>query len=184
MNLIGLSGSLRRRSYNTALLRAAATLTPAGTTLTVATINDIPLFSEDDEALGYPAPVQSLKQLIAASDGLILCTPEYNNSMPGVLKNTLDWLSRPADDIPHIFGGKPVALMGASLGGFGTILSQAAWLAPLRALGVDPWTGGRLLVSRASHAFDAEGQLTDVALREQLRGFLAGFATFADRARN
>jgi NAD(P)H-dependent FMN reductase len=178
IKIIGLSGSLRLHSYNTALLRTAATLVPADVTLTVNTINGIPLFNEDVEAQGYPVAVQELKELIASADGLLLATPEYNNSIPGVLKNTIDWLSRPGDDIPRIFGNKPVALMGASLGGFGTILGQNTWLSCLRALGVNPWTGGRMLVSRASNSFDADWVLTDAALREQLHGFLAGFARF------
>lgn len=152
-------------------------------TLTVNTINGIPLFNEDVEAQGYPIAVQELKELIASADGLLLSTPEYNNSIPGVLKNAIDWLSRPGADLPRIFGHKPVALMGASLGGFGTVLGQNAWLSCLRALGVNPWTGGRMLVSRASQAFDAEGNLSDPALREQLREFLAGFAGFINHTR-
>jgi len=181
--IIGLSGSLREHSFNTALLRAANTMLPEGVTLIVATIHGIPLFNEDDEARGYPLAVQQLKELIASADGLLLSSPEYNNSIPGVLKNAIDWLSRPGVDIPRIFGGKPVALMGASLGGFGTILGQNAWLAPLRALGVNPWTSGRMLVSRANHVFDPAGALTDPALREQLRTFVSGFAGYISENR-
>jgi len=80
---------------------------------------------------------------IAAADGLLLVTPEYNNSIPGVFKNAIDWLSRPPADISRVFGGKPVAIIGASPGGFGTILSQEAWLPVLRTLGTKPWFGGR-----------------------------------------
>ncbi len=178
INILGLSGSLRRGSYNTALLRAATTLLPDGVKLTVTTIHGIPLFNEDDEDDAYPPAAQQLKDLLIAADGLLLCSPEYNNSIPGVLKNAIDWISRPGSDIPRVFGGKPVALMGASLGGFGTILSQNAWLTPLRALGVNPWTGGRLLVSKASQSFDSAGALIDPALRDQLKTFVAGFAGF------
>jgi chromate reductase len=183
IHLIGISGSLRRGSYNTALLRAAATMLPDGVILTVATIQGIPLFDEDIEAREFPAAVQELKDLIASADGLLLSSPEYNNSIPGVLKNTIDWLSRPGADIPRVFGEKPVALMGASLGGFGTILGQNAWLSPLRALGVNPWTNGRLLVSRASKAFDRDGVLIDPELSLQLRTFIAGFAGFITETR-
>ncbi len=178
IHLIGLSGSLRQSSYNTALLRAATTLLPDGVTLTVATIHGIPLFNEDDEVRGYPLAVQQLKELIASADGLLLSSPEYNNSIPGVLKNAIDWLSRPGAEIPRIFGRKPVALMGASLGNFGTILGQNAWLTPLRALGVNPWTSGRLLVPQANHAFDRAGALINPALREEIRIFIAGFTGF------
>src|SRR5690349_393211 len=161
-HLIGLSGSLRSGSYNTALLHAATRFIPEGATLEVATIRDIPLYDGDTEAEeGIPAPVAALKDRIAAADGLLLATPEYNNSLPGVFKNAIDWLSRPASDIGPLFGGKPVAVLGASPGGFGTILAQDAWLPVLRTLGTRPWFEGRLMVSRAQSVFDAEGNLTD-----------------------
>lgn len=89
-----------------------------------------------------------MKEQIAASDGVLLVTPEYNNGMPGVFKNAIDWLSRPPSDIPRLFGDRPFALIGASPGGFGTILAQSGWLPVLRTLGVRHWTGGRMMVSR------------------------------------
>lgn len=174
--IIGLCGSLRRRSYNLGLLEAAAGLMPAGATLEVRTLAGVPLYNADDEAeSGLPAPVVALKEAVAAADGLLLATPEYNNGIPGVFKNGIDWMSRPASDIPRVFGGKPVALIGASPGGFGTILAQDAWLAVLRTLGARPWFEGRLLASRAGGLFDAEGKLSDAATRERLAGFMAGF---------
>jgi len=112
---------------------------------------------------------------------LLLATPEYNNSIPGVLKNAIDWLSRPASDIKRIFGGKPVALMGASAGPFGTILSQNAWISVLRALGTNPWFGGRLFVSRAHTVFDENGKMTDENVRKQLLQFLHGFFEFVHK---
>src|SRR4029079_11220247 len=128
----------------------------ADSRLTVQSIAGIPLFNGDDEAAhGVPDVVSRLKDEIAASDGLLLVTPEYNNSIPGVTKNAIDWLSRPPADIVRVFGGKPVAIIGASPGGFGTILSQTAWLPVFRTLGADLWAGGRLLLSRAGTAFDA-----------------------------
>lgn len=113
-----------------------------------------------------------------ACDGLSLATPEYNNSIPGVFKNAIDWLSRPASDIPQVFGNRPVALIGASPGGFGTVLAQAQWLPVLRALGTRPWFGRRLLVSRAHQVFNPAGELTDDTVRTQWREFLRGFVQF------
>jgi NAD(P)H-dependent FMN reductase len=177
--IIGISGSLRRGSFNSALLRAAAAAVPADVELRIESIRGIPLYDGDEEhASGIPPVVQALKDAIAAADGLLIATPEYNNSVPGVLKNAVDWLTRPANDIPRVFRGKPVALIGASAGGFGTILSQNAWLPVLRTLGTRPWFGGRLLVSRASKVFDGDGALIDAAVNEQLTAFFAGFVEF------
>jgi len=176
--LIGISGSLRQGSFNTALLKAAVDLMPPGEPLTIASIRGIPLYDGDVEAQGIPELVKSLKDTVAASSGVLLVTPEYNNSIPGVFKNAIDWLSRPAADIPRVFGGKPVALIGASPGGFGTILSQNAWLPVLRTLGTKPWFGGRLMVSRAEAVFDEQGKIKDDAVKKQLEKFLQGFIAF------
>jgi chromate reductase, NAD(P)H dehydrogenase (quinone) len=178
--LIGLCGSLRRGSYNAMLLRAAAEAAPAGTTIEIASIREIPPYDGDVEAeQGVPAPVQQLKDLIAASDGVLIVTPEYNNSIPGVLKNAIDWLSRPPADIPKVFRGRPFALMGATPGQGGTLLSQAAWLPVLRTLGTRPWFEGRLQISGAARVFDADGRITDTATSDRLRTFVEGFAAFA-----
>ena len=178
--IVGISGSLRAGSLNSALLRAATTAMPAGATLTSGTIKGIPLYDADVEtAQGLPEAVVALKEQIVAADGLLLVTPEYNNSIPGVFKNAIDWLSRPNSDLARVFGGRPVAVIGASPGGFGTLLAQTAWLPVLKTLGTQTWFGGRLQVSRAGDAFDATGALTDARVREQLRGFLAGFCEFA-----
>ncbi|PWU17022.1 MAG: NADPH-dependent FMN reductase [Verrucomicrobia bacterium] len=177
--IVGLSGSLRTGSFNTALLRAAATLMPEGSELLVKTIHGIPLYDGDLEASsGIPAPVRDLGTAIANADGLLLVTPEYNNSIPGPFKNTIDWLSRIDDDANPVFTGKPVAIIGASPGGFGTLLSQNAWLPVLRTLETLPWFGGRLLASRAAGLFDAQGNLTDESTKKKLREFLAGFTAF------
>ncbi len=182
--LIGISGSLRQGSYNSALLRNAARLMPEGAELVVETIRGIPLYDADVEAAeGIPERVTVLKNAIAAADGLLLATPEYNNSIPGVFKNTIDWLSRPDSDIKRVFGGKPVAVIGASLGGFGTILSQDAWLPVLRTLRAEFWAGGRLMVSRAQTVFDQDGTLADQTIQEQLRKYLEGFTAYARASR-
>ena len=178
--ILGISGSLRAASFNTALLRAAQQAAGDGIELEAATLHGIPLYDGDDEAAnGIPEAVSALKERIVASDGVLLVTPEYNNGVPGVFKNAIDWLSRPANDIARVFGGRPFALVGASPGGFGTILSQDHWLPVLKTLGVDLWAGSKLYVSRAGQAFDANGELVDDKVRAQLAEFVRGFAAFA-----
>ncbi|MBK8162305.1 MAG: NAD(P)H-dependent oxidoreductase [Gammaproteobacteria bacterium] len=177
--IVGIAGSLRSGSYNAALLRAAVDLMPEGSSLEIGSIKGIPLYDGDVEAKdGIPQTVTALKDRIAAGDGLLLVTPEYNNSIPGVFKNAIDWLSRPSSDIPRIFGNRPVAVIGASPGGFGTILAQNAWLPVLRTLGMRPWFGARLQVSRAGSVFGDGGDLADAKTREQLAQFILGFAEF------
>ncbi len=181
--IIGIAGSLRQGSFNAALLRAAATLMPTSSQLDIATIRDIPLYDGDLEAAsGIPPAVAALKERIIAADGLLLASPEYNHSIPGVFKNAIDWLSRPSSDIAQVFGGRPVAVIGASPGGFGTVLAQNAWLPVLRTLGTQPWFGGRLLVSHAGRVFDESGALLDDKVREQLQQFLQGFVAFSRTA--
>jgi len=177
--IVGIAGSLRNDSHNAALLRAAAQLVPEAVTLDIASIRGIPLYDGDVEAAqGLPTAVTELKDRIAAADGLLIATPEYNSSIPGVLKNAMDWLSRPGDDIGRVFGDKPVALTGATPGGRGTVLSQTAWLPVLRALGMRPWFGSALYVAGAHKLFDADGNLVDDPMRERLRKYVAGFANF------
>ena len=183
--IVGIAGSLRRQSFNLHLLRAAQGLMPDGATLDVRTIDGVPLYNADEEsASGLPPAVLALKEAIAGADGLLLATPEYNNGIPGVFKNAIDWLSRPPEDIGRIFGGRPVAVIGASPGNFGTILAQDAWLPVLRTLGTRPWFEGRLMASRAPSLFDASGKLTDEATATRLKTFLQGFAAFAALRKN
>jgi NAD(P)H-dependent FMN reductase len=178
--LIGISGSLRKASFNTALLRAAAELTPAGSTFEIASIRDIPLYDGDlERASGVPAAVAELKDRIASADGLVLATPEYNHGVPGVLKNAVDWLTRPPADIERVWKGRAVALLGATPGRGGTILAQAAWLPTLRTLGTRAWFGPRLAVSSAKSVFDEAGKLVDERVRKELTAFVEGFAAFA-----
>lgn len=183
-HIIGIFGSLRQGSYNSALLRNAAELVPAGCTLEIASIKGIPLYDGDLESQnGIPASVVALKDRVAAADGLLLVTPEYNNSIPGVFKNAIDWMTRPASDIARVFGERPVGLIGATPGGMGTTFSQTAWLPILRTLGTRPFFGKTLYVSGAAKVFDAEGQLTDAALRERLRVYMEQFAAFVASTR-
>lgn len=177
--LIGMAGSLRVGSFNAALLRAATAVMPQGSRLDTADIKGIPLYDGDTEAKqGIPPVVAALKDRIAAADGLLLATPEYNNAIPGVFKNAIDWLSRPPSDIPRVFGNRPVAVIGASPSNFGTILAQDSWLPVLRVLGTQPWFGGRLMVARAGTQFNEQGELVDEKVRDQLQQFMHGFVDF------
>ena len=177
VRILGISGSLRAGSYNTALMRAAQQVAGDDVQFDTATLHGIPLYDGDvEQREGLPPAVVALKERVVASDGVLLCTPEYNNGIPGVFKNGIDWLSRPADDIPRVFGDRPFAVIGASPGGFGTILSQAAWLPVLRTLRARYWSGGRLQVSRANTLMDAEGNLADEKTLQLLREFVEGFA--------
>ena len=177
--IIGISGSLRKGSFNSSLLNAAVELAPDNCKIEIEHISGIPLYNGDIEASeGNPSIVAQLKDRIAGADGLLLATPEYNHSIPGVFKNAIDWLSRPPEDIGRVFGNRPVGIIGASIGTFGTILSQAAWLAVFRALGTRPWFGRTLYVSDASHAFDESVKLIDQITRDRLRSYLAGFYEF------
>lgn len=177
--MLGISGSLRVNSFNTSLLRAAQSVVGEGVTLDAATLHGIPLYDGDEEQQhGTPEAVRALKERILAAEALLLVTPEYNNGIPGVFKNAVDWLSRPTPGMPDVFRDRPVAVIGASPGGFGTILSQSHWLPVLRALGARHWSGGRLLVSRASAIFGADGRLTDDGIIRQLTQFMQAYVQF------
>lgn len=120
-----------------------------------------------------------LKEAFAAADGLLIASPEYNGSLPGVLKNAIDWLSRPPADIARVFRGKPLALLGATPGALATAQVQNAWLPVFRALGCQLWAGGRLGLAGAGGLFDPQGELSDPDSRHALGKFIAGFAEFA-----
>jgi NAD(P)H-dependent FMN reductase len=152
---------------------------PASATLEIESIRGIPLYDGDVEAAhGIPARVAELKDKVAAADALLLVTPEYNNSIPGTFKNAIDWMTRPVADIPRVFTGRPVGVIGASPGNFGTVLSQTAWLPVLRTLGMRPWFRQLLYVGSAGKVFDASGKLADDAIRQRLRKYMEGFVAF------
>ena len=178
--ILGISGSLRKASFNTGLMRAAAENLPDGVAFDTATLHGIPLYDGDvEKESGIPDAVTVLKQKVMAADGVILFTPEYNNSIPGVFKNAIDWMSRPSADIAKVFRGRPFALAGSSPGNFGTILSQNAWLPIMRTLGAELWSGKRLMLPKADTLFDEAGTLTDADARDRLVAFVKAFADFA-----
>lgn len=176
--ILGLSGSLRAESFNTALLRAAQKRFPDD--ITIGNMEGIPLYNADVEAEGVPEPVLRLKQQLIDASGLLLASPEYNNSVPGVVKNAIDWLSRPSLEVRNVFHGKCVAVIGASTGRFGTILGQNAWLAVFRALGARFYTGHRLMVSGAEQVFDDAGELVDESIHRRLEQFVEEFGKFCE----
>lgn len=185
VKLVGFSGSLRRGSLNTRLLKSAARHLPDDTKMDIVSIADIPLYNGDLEAEhGVPESVEAIKDAIAAGDGLVIASPEYNNSVPGVLKNAIDWLSRPSSDMGRVWRDRPTVIMGASPGSFGTTLAQVAWLPIMRTLGADYWNGGRMLLPNANNAFDEDGKLKDDATVERLTKFMAGFVDCVKEARD
>jgi chromate reductase, NAD(P)H dehydrogenase (quinone) len=188
VKLLGIPGALRKASFNRSLLRAAVSVAPAGVTLEVASIDDIPLYDGDVEAValakgGFPAPVARLRAQLAAADALLLVSPEYNQSVPGVLKNALDWLSRAGPNDEDVCKGKPVALIGATPGLGGTRMAQTAWLPVFRALGLKPWFGRQLYVAGAGKVFDKDGNLVDDKVRGMLITFIAEYAAEVARTR-
>lgn len=180
--LLGISGSLRAGSFNTALLRSAQQGAGPDLQIDIATLHGIPLYDGDVETnSGIPDGVRSLKERVIASDGVLLATPEYNGGVPGVLKNAIDWISRPPADARKVFC-RPFALLGATPGSLGTVASQNAWLPILKKLGAQVWSGGQVMVSRAPTLMDGSDEYTDEATRKLLAEFVQGFAVFAARA--
>ena len=181
ISIVGISGSLREHSYNAGLLRAAAEAVPDDCTLSVNSIRGIPLYDGDVETQGIPPAVTDLRESIKAAHGLLLVTPEYNNGIPGVFKNAIDWLTRPPEERMSTFAGKPVGLIGVTPGNFGTAFSQYAWLPVLRVLNTQVWSGRLLWVSGAMGKFDDQGNLTDDGAKNQVMKYMAGFAEFVRR---
>jgi chromate reductase, NAD(P)H dehydrogenase (quinone) len=169
VHVLGFAGSLRQASTNRGLLRAALEVLPEDMTLELFDLTPIPLYNADVEAAGTPEPVMLFKQRLAEADAILIATPEYNYSIPGVLKNAIDWASRPPQDCPLI--GKPLALMGAG-GSFGTVRSQLALRQVAVFTNMLPLNKPEVMVQRNWEKFDREGNLTDDAVKEQVRGLL------------
>ncbi len=178
MHILGISGSLRKASLNSAALRACADLLPPGATMSVFDLSPIPLYDEDVRQQGLPEPVQRLREQIRAADALLIATPEYNYSIPGVLKNAIDWASRPPE---QPFADKPVALIGATPGGFGTSRAQYHLRQVFVYLNAHLLNQPEAFISAAPTKFDEQGKLTDAATAEQLRKLLAALAEWTRR---
>jgi len=182
MRVLGISGSLRRESHNTRLLRASAALLPANAELTILDpelLRAIPPYDDDIQASGAsPWAVRALREMVAQSDAVLFATPEYNSSIPGVLKNAIDWASRPP--APPL-GGKPVAFVGASPGGFGTIRSQTHLRQVLQFAGALVLPKPVVYLSRAAALFGDDGVLADAKARDQVAAQLIALAGWARR---
>jgi chromate reductase, NAD(P)H dehydrogenase (quinone) len=167
MRVSALCGSLRSGSFNQSLLRAAREAAPAcGLEIVQADISAFPLFNQDMEKTGFPPEVDAAKEVVRSSDCLLLVSPEANYGVPGVLKNAVDWLSRPYGD--QTLFARPMALMGASTGYMGTVRAQLAWRQMWHFFRSPVFSGAELAVSYAAQAFDSEGRLTDPVAQERL----------------
>jgi len=179
-NILGIAGSLRRESYNRSAMRAATELVPPGARIEVFELDGIPGFNQDDEQ-HPPAKVVELKRRIRAADALLFVTPEYNYSISGVLKNAIDWASRPYGD--NAWSGKPAAVMGASIGGIGTARAQYHLRQVFVFLNVYPINEPEVMIGRAAEKFDGEGTLTDERTREKIRQLLQNLVDWTERLR-
>jgi chromate reductase len=180
VRVLALSGSLRKASFNTALLRAAVELAPEGMSITIGETRDLPLYDEDLRAAGLPAPAARLRAEVERADAILVATPEYNYSLPGGLKNAIDWASRP----PHQpFAGKALAMMGASGGTSGTMRAQYHLRQVAVFLDMHAVNKPEVFVRNAAAAFDAEGRLVDPASREAIRALLEALAALTDKLR-
>lgn len=176
--VLGFAGSLRQASYNRGLLRSATELAPPELNIKIFDLLPIPIFNEDVEAKGDPESVQDLKNAIGEADGLLIATPEYNYGIPGVLKNAIDWVSRPPGK--SVLSGKPAAIMGASQGTGGTIRSQLALRQSFLYLEVHTMLKPEILIASSRDKFDDKGNLTDDRTREYLAKFLKSFVSWIE----
>lgn len=176
VNILGIAGSLRRDSYNRAALRVAQTLAPDDAKIEIFELDGIPAFNQDDE-MNPPAKVVELKARVRAADAILFVTPEYNYSIPGVLKNAIDWASRPYGD--NAWDGKPVAVMGASIGAIGTARSQYHLRQAFVFLNMYAINQPEVMIANAQDKFDASGNLIDEKARELIRQLLQKLVTWA-----
>src|SRR5438874_3438852 len=172
LRILGFAGSLRKESFNRSLVRAAQELAPPNMMIEIFDLAGIPLYNGDVEAAGDPEPVAAFRQAVRAADALLMATPEYNHGVPGVMKNAIDWASRPPHQSP--LDGKPVGLLGASPGMTGTARGQSQLRQAFEFTNSYCMPQPELLVFRAHEKFDAAGKLTDEKTRELLGHYLVG----------
>ena len=177
-NILGIAGSLRRQSYNRAALEAAKQLVREGVTLSTFDISGIPPFNQDNE-LTPPETVADLKRQVRAADALLFVTPEYNYSVPGVLKNAIDWASRPYND--NAWSGKPAAIMGASIGMLGTARAQYHLRQIFVNINVFTINQPEVMIANAAERFDADGRLIDEVSNKLIRQLLLNLEDWANR---
>jgi chromate reductase, NAD(P)H dehydrogenase (quinone) len=178
VRILGIAGSLRRDSYNRATLRAAMELAPDGASIETFELDDIPGFNQDDEQ-NPPAKIVELKKRIREADAVLFVTPEYNYSIPGVLKNAIDWASRPYGD--SAWNGKPAAIMGASVGAIGTARAQYHLRQMMVFLNMFPVNQPEVMIGNAFERFDAQGNLTDEAAKGFIRQLLENLVNWTGR---
>ena len=178
IRILGIAGSLRRESYNRAALRAATQLVPEGATIDNFELDGIPGFNQDEEQ-NPPPKVVELKRRIREADAILLVTPEYNYSVPGVLKNAIDWASRPYGD--SAWNGKPAAIMGASIGAIGTARAQYHLRQMFVFLNMFPINQPEVMIGNAQDRFDSQGNLTDDAMKEFIRQLLQNLVDWTKR---
>ncbi|HEX8774541.1 MAG TPA: NAD(P)H-dependent oxidoreductase [Pyrinomonadaceae bacterium] len=178
VRILGIAGSLRRESYNRAALRAATELVPEGASIEIFELDGIPGFNQDEEQNPH-AKVVELKRRIREADAILFVTPEYNYSVPGVLKNAIDWASRPYGD--SAWNGKPAAIMGASVGAIATARAQYHLRQMMVFLNMFPINQPEVMIGNAAERFDAEGNLTDDATKEFIRQLLQNLVEWARR---
>jgi len=176
LRILGIAGSLRRASFNRAALRAAQKLCPEGAAIEIFEIDGLPGFNQDEEK-NPPQKVVDLKARIRAADAILLVTPEYNYSVPGVLKNAIDWASRPYGD--SAWTGKPVAVMGASIGALGSARAQYHLRQMFVFLNMEPVNQPEVMIASAGNSFDEQGNLTDETSKKLIRQLLQNLANRA-----
>jgi chromate reductase len=186
LKIVAISGSLRADSFNQMLIHALDQSSQAGCTFSHISLRDIPVYNQDDEdEMGIPSLILEIQSQLMECDGLLIASPEYNHSIPGVLKNAFDWLTRPAEKIETVFRDLPVGVVGVTPGKGGTVLAQKAWQPIIQTLGMRPFKLSSLALSDAERIFSRSGELIDEQVQGDVEHFMKGYTQFIrDNTRN